>query len=138
MTPYNLANVICNAVVGAGRWLSGQFSARWRRYHIMETEDLPDRLNRRTLYVVTEGRRPVYAALACPRRRCGDTLNLNLLPDDLPLWALTEHPSGIPSLDPSIWRRNTCGCHFWLREGRIIWCRGTSGSYAMSQRPSRT
>ncbi len=126
MTAHDLTNVICNALVGTGRWLSDKFSARRRRYHIREIEDLPDRLDHSTLYVVTVARCQVYAALTCPRRRCGDTLNLNLLPDDRPVWALTEHPNGTPSLHPSIWRRTACGCHFWLREGRIIWCRGTS------------
>lgn len=91
-------------------------------YHVERVDDLPKRLRRRTLYVVTEGRIDIQASIFCPRGRCREVLNMNLLPDDYPMWTLSSGPTGTPSLRPSVWRRPGCGCHFWLRDGRVEWC----------------
>lgn len=93
-----------------------------RRYQACFVEDLPDRLERQKLYVVGERSCPHYAAMACPHRRCTTVLTMNLLPDDHPRWRMFVDPKGRPSLAPSVWRRVDCGCHFFLREGRIDWC----------------
>ena len=92
-------------------------------YGIRKVEDLPERLRPGVLYVVAEGRTETQASMACPLRRCGDTLNMNLMPDDDPIWRLSIGDDGRPSLTPSVWRKQDCGCHFWLRDGRIEWCR---------------
>ncbi|WP_368669921.1 DUF6527 family protein [Beijerinckia sp. L45] len=60
--------------------------------------------------------------MACPRGRCSSPLNLNLMPDDHPMWTLQRHNHGLPSLAPSVWRKHDCGCHFWLRRGEVVWC----------------
>ncbi len=95
----------------------------WKsRYRVVFVEDLPDRLGRKSLYVVGERACPHYAAMACPNRRCATILTMNLLPDDHPQWRLAVSQQGVPTLAPSVWRRTGCGCHFFLREGRIDWC----------------
>ena len=113
-------------------WSSGadRIVALWDRlrpqpfvYRVMMVEELPDRLRPGLLYVVSEGRVETQASMACPHRRCGDTLNMNLLPDDHPMWKLAVGEDGKPSLSPSVWRRRDCGCHFWLKGGRVDWCR---------------
>lgn len=91
-------------------------------YQVEVVEDLPDRLGRNTLYVVAEGGNALHASMACPRRRCATVLNMNLAPDESPRWFLTVNVKGVPTLAPSVWRRTDCGCHFFLREGRIDWC----------------
>ena len=91
-------------------------------YRVQRVEDLPARLKRKILYVVVEGETQIHASMACPRGRCGDAINLNLLPDDHPVWSLEVNGSGWPSTRPSIWRRTSCGCHFWIRNGKIDWC----------------
>jgi hypothetical protein len=91
-------------------------------YSVRSVEELPDRLKPSILYVVTEGSMPVHASMACPLGRCQDTLNMNLLADDDPVWRLTVKSNGCPSLRPSVWRKSGCGCHFWMRQGRIRWC----------------
>lgn len=91
-------------------------------YRVRTVADLPERLRPGVLYVVAEGRLETQASMACPHRRCGDTLNMNLLPDDDPMWKLTVGVDGKPSLIPSVWRKQDCRCHFWLRDGRIDWC----------------
>ena len=95
-----------------------------RRYRTLLVEaNLPERLKSRYLYIVQEDGFEEQAAMLCPCG-CGRVLHMNLLPDDRPCWKLTRHEDGTPSLHPSVWRKKDCGSHFWLREGRVIWCRG--------------
>jgi hypothetical protein len=93
-----------------------------RRYRALFVEDLPNRLERQKLYVVGERSCPHYAAMACPYHRCATVLTMNLLPDDHPQWRLAVDQTGLPTLAPSVWRRVECGCHFFLRDGRVDWC----------------
>ncbi|WP_246510696.1 DUF6527 family protein [Bradyrhizobium glycinis] len=58
--------------------------------------------------------------MRCPEG-CGRTLSMNLLPGAHPCWTLQEHPDGTGSLTPSVWRKEGCGCHFFLRRGKIEW-----------------
>jgi len=90
-------------------------------FRIERVDDEPDRFAPRALYVIEDTGRAWAAAMACPGG-CGQVLHMNLLPDTAPVWQLTEHADGTVSLAPSVWRREGCGCHFWLRRGRIEWC----------------
>lgn len=90
------------------------------RFRSLYVEELPESLQERTLYIVSEKGTDTYAALACPKG-CEINLNMNLLPDDCPRWRLDHYEDGVPSLHPSV-RRIECGCHFWLRRGKLIWC----------------
>lgn len=92
------------------------------RYRAYFVEDLPERLDRQRLYVVGEPGCAHYAAMACPLRRCRIVLTTNLLPDDHPQWRLSVDRKGVPTLAPSVWRQVECGCHFFLRDGRVEWC----------------
>lgn len=91
-------------------------------YRLKPVEDLPDRLAHQTLYVVGEPSYPLHASMACPRRRCPTVLNMNLAPDERPKWSLKADAKGRPTLAPSVWERTSCGCHFFLRNGKIVWC----------------
>jgi hypothetical protein len=71
---------------------------------------------------VTEGELNIHASMLCPEG-CGAIINLNLLPDDNPCWRLIVDDRGKPTLHPSVWRREECGAHFFMRSGQIIWCR---------------
>ena len=112
------------------RRLFGSLQRTWDRivkrrslYSLAETEDLPDRLARRMLYLVGEPGYPLHASMACPRGRCSTILNMNLAPDEQPQWSLQTDVNGRPTLTPSVWERTTCGCHFVLRNGRVEWCK---------------
>jgi hypothetical protein len=60
--------------------------------------------------------------MTCPCG-CEDVLELMLLPDIKPRWNLTIDSRGRPTLRPSVWRTTGCRSHFWVRDGRIHWCR---------------
>jgi len=111
------------------RALAGRVAARRRcrlQYQLVAVTELPERLRRRTVYVVGEGGHVWEAAMACPRNACSRRLRMNLVPEARPRWQLIVGDDGTPSIAPSIWRRGDCGCHFWLRAGRIQWCQPES------------
>jgi Family of unknown function (DUF6527) len=90
-------------------------------YQTVMVEELPDALRTRTLYVLAEHGSQLQASMLCPEG-CGIVINLNLLPDDHPRWYLTVDAGGKPTLHPSVWRREGCCAHFFVRAGRIDWC----------------
>jgi hypothetical protein len=92
-----------------------------RRYRLVVVEGrYPKRLAKKKLYVLTEDGLAWEAAMICPCG-CGATLNLNLLPDEHPLWRYSQGRGGLPTLHPSVWRQIECRSHFVLRDGRVIW-----------------
>jgi hypothetical protein len=66
----------------------------------------------------TEGKEK-WAFLLCPCG-CGQQLTLNLMSSHRPVWQLAVRRGKTPSLFPSI-DSTTCGAHFWLRNGRVMW-----------------
>lgn len=67
---------------------------------------------------------PRWALFKCPCG-CGAIVTLSLQRVHSPCWTLEEYQSGRPSLHPSIWRDRGCFSHFWVKDGRILWCADT-------------
>lgn len=63
-----------------------------------------------------------WVCLRCPGG-CGQAISLSLNPDRRPRWTFKVDFWARPSVEPSVHQRNACGCHFWIRRGRIDWCR---------------
>lgn len=97
------------------------FSRRYRTEVVRN--DLPEILEKRRLYVVEESGYQESAALLCPCG-CGQVLYLNLLEEERPCWRVRSSARAWTTVSPSIWRKTGCKSHFWLREGKIYWCRG--------------
>jgi hypothetical protein len=116
-----------NALLQTIAWLWAKLWA-WIRgapvedafFRVKCIDDEPQHPAPRTLYVIEDAGREWAAVMACPGG-CGQILHMNLIPDTKPVWQLTQHPDGTTSLSPSVWRKEGCGCHFWLRRGRIEW-----------------
>ena len=89
---------------------------------VLVEEALPERLKRRTLYVVQESGFEEQAAMLCPCR-CRRVLHMNLLSDERPCWYLTQNSDGTANLYPSVRSIKDCGTHFWFQRGRVQWCR---------------
>lgn len=89
-------------------------------------EYLPPVLRKRVLYIVEEDGFEEQAALICPCG-CDQILHLNLLTDERPCWYITHHRNGTATVYPSVWRLTGCRSHFWIRRGKINWCRGSVG-----------
>ena len=52
---------------------------------------------------------------------CNQQIALNLMQSHTPHWKLDIRTPTIFTVHPSI-DSTTCGAHFWLRDGRVIWC----------------
>jgi hypothetical protein len=111
-------------------WLVGWFRRRQLpetagdAYVLVPVGDEPDELAAMRLYAVGENGHLWHATMLCPCG-CEERISLNLLPDDSPCWTLSEHAGG-PTLHPSVWRHVGCRSHFFLRSGRIEWCRAAA------------
>jgi hypothetical protein len=105
-------------------------------YEVLHVEEEPDQLRPRALYAVGENRHFWHVTFVCPCG-CGETISLNLLPDDSPRWVLHDPPEG-PTLEPSVWRTAGCRSHFFVRGGQIVWCHETeTRGPARERRPER-
>lgn len=63
-----------------------------------------------------------WACFSCPGG-CGETLKLSLNSQRRPRWSVTTDWLRRPTLLPSVRQTSGCKCHFWVRHGRIEWCR---------------
>lgn len=102
------------------RWILGYRRDLSLRFIIGDTP--PESVKRGHLVVARENGECWAAALLCPCG-CNDRLEVALIPDVTPHWRLTVSKNGAPNLFPSVWRKTGCLSHFWVREGRIVWCR---------------
>lgn len=109
------------------RWLTSGLSRIWRSlfpestYRTVFLEDLPDVPEEKVLYVLGENEHLWSAAMICPCG-CKELLQMSLHPEGRPKWTFTYHPDKTATLHPSVWRKVGCRSHFFLRQGRIIWC----------------
>ncbi|MEO1700632.1 MAG: DUF6527 family protein [Pseudomonadota bacterium] len=90
------------------------------RWH--EGDTPPNDIKPRELVIAREGDEFWAAAFLCPCK-CGERIELALFPEAKPSWKLTNAASKSPTLYPSVWRKVGCKSHFWVRDGKIKWCR---------------
>ena len=94
-----------------------------RRIYVEFVNDqLPKVIRPNVLYIVEEDGYAESASMICPCS-CHEILYLNLIPDERPLWYLVGWPEGLAEIKPSVWRQKGCRSHFWLKRGRVYWCK---------------
>ena len=100
-------------------WSSG------RVYFTEWVEDLPGQPQKNTIYIVGGRKHPFAVVIPCVRRNCQQVIHLDIssqVAEDK-RWYLNEDKGGRISLSPSIHLTAlSCHCHYWLRQGRVIWC----------------
>ena len=52
---------------------------------------------------------------------CGQKVELALIREANPRWSLRNDLGNHPTLSPSVWLREGCRSHFFVRAGRIRW-----------------
>lgn len=62
-----------------------------------------------------------WLLLKCPCG-CDQQIALNLMQRHTPRWRVEIRSRSRFSVHPSV-DSTSCGAHFWLRDGRVIWCR---------------
>ncbi|MGJ8619755.1 MAG: DUF6527 family protein [Methylophilaceae bacterium] len=89
-------------------------------YTVKFIEDPIDNPKKKNLYVVGTENEPWQVEFLCPCG-CADKIVLPVNGSTLPRWRL-HILVGIPTLSPSIWRTKGCKSHFFVKQGRIVWC----------------
>jgi len=87
---------------------------------VVDGGDLPDQLPRRDLVLLRDGGEDWSVAMRCPCG-CGQKVELALIREAKPRWSLRNDLGNHPTLSPSVWLREGCRSHFFVRAGRIRW-----------------
>lgn len=65
-----------------------------------------------------------WAYLKCPCG-CGNTTMLSLSTKRRPSWNVYLNWMMIPTIYPSVRDTGSCYSHYWIKKGKIYWCRDT-------------
>ena len=88
---------------------------------IVESEAQPEKLPRRALVLLRDGGENWSIGMRCPCG-CGQRVELPLIPEVKPRWELQIESDKTPTLTPSVWLREGCRSHFFVRRGKVQWC----------------
>lgn len=109
-----------NWLIKLWRWAFG--SRRDFALRLHEGDTPPNKIKDGELVVAREHGENWAAAFICPCG-CRDRVELALIPEVRPNWRVTVNAKNYPSLHPSVWRKTGCQSHFWVRDGRVVWCK---------------
>lgn len=96
---------------------------------ILEKDSTPSNelIKEREFVTVIYKSKPIWALFKCPCG-CGYVITLPLQKPHKPKWKIFESEFGRPSLYPSVWQNKGCYSHFWIEDGKLIWCNDTGHS----------
>lgn len=110
------------------KWLLHWFISLFHRqdvaiplYRYVFVEDRPDKTENYAVYVLGTKENPWQVAFHCPCQ-CGDVIELFTNKQARPRWDIEFEANGLVTLYPSVFRKQGCKSHFFLRNGRIEWC----------------
>lgn len=63
-----------------------------------------------------------WACFRCPCG-CGETTKLSLSSTIRPRWKINIDGLNRPTISPSVRQMSGCLSHYWIKAGRVIWCR---------------
>ena len=92
-----------------------------RRLRIVAGDMLPEKLPMWDLIMARDHGEDWSVGLRCPCG-CGQRLEMLLLKEVKPRWDVSIDVGGRVTLHPSVWLREECKSHFWVRSGKIVWC----------------
>jgi hypothetical protein len=81
----------------------------------------PEEIKPGVMIVVGDERLKKWACFQCPGG-CGEVVKLSLNPKQRPAWQVKTDDLNRPTISPSVRQLNSCGCHFWIRDGNVEWC----------------
>lgn len=71
--------------------------------------------------ILLEDAGPYAVGFKCPCG-CGEDIELTVMEGVTPRWDIEIDSSKRPTLRPSVWKQSGCRSHFWVKNGRIVWC----------------
>ena len=87
----------------------------------------PTAVDEPSLYITQVGELRKWASFRCPGK-CGKIVRLRLASSESPHWYVATDWLGRATISPSVRQLTDCGCHFWVRRGRVQWCPDTPPS----------
>jgi len=90
--------------------------------HDVTESPTQDELRPNALFVEVRGGFLKWVHLPCPK--CGEHIQLPMAGKER--WSIKVDILRRPTLTPSIWQTNSCGAHFFVRKGSIVWCQEAS------------
>ncbi|MEY0015476.1 DUF6527 family protein [Providencia rettgeri] len=91
-----------------------------RRLIITNEDSLPEKMPLRSIILVKDGNEDWCVGLKCPCG-CDRTIELLIIDEARPRWDYCLDNNKLLSLHPSIWLKDGCKSHFWIKKGRIFW-----------------
>jgi len=91
-----------------------------RQLLIIDGDTLPNRLPKRNLVLLREGGEDWSVGFQCPCG-CGQRVELPLISEANPKWNLKLDKCSRPSIYPSVWLREGCRSHFFIKVGKVLW-----------------
>jgi hypothetical protein len=92
-----------------------------RRLQVFEGDTLPAQLPALRVALAREDGEDWSVGMHCPCG-CWQRLELMVLQGVKPRWDFRLNRKGQVTLHPSIRLVSGCRSHFWLRDGKVIWC----------------
>lgn len=89
-------------------------------YKAMITDDVPEKIDNKTIYIIYNEGYYWQAVMLCPCK-CKKILHMNLMKEYHPFWKIEIDNKNRISLNPSVHRIVGCRSHFFVSNGRIIW-----------------
>lgn len=91
-----------------------------RTLTVVKGDVAPTKLPLRGLVLLQDGGEYWSVSMRCPCG-CGQTIELPLIREVKPSWTLSVEKNGSPTLTPSVWLREGCRSHFFVRRGKVRW-----------------
>lgn len=105
-------------------FLHEEHNIRFNSTIVLSKTPTNDQVNENEFVVVIHKRRKYWALFRCPCG-CGHVITLSLKPDHRPYWAF-RRSKNLPTLQPSILQLTPCRSHFFVWDGKIVWCQNFS------------
>jgi len=114
----SLSRTIWRAI--ASLWRKPITTSNFGPMVVVEAAPELDAIPPAVVHIVAAGGKNRWAMFLCPCG-CGEVITLSLQAVHSPHWKLLPSRADLPSLHPSIWRKQGCLSHFWIREGKVHW-----------------
>lgn len=86
---------------------------------IVKQHPNPDELSNDHIFMIKNGNLKKYLCFNCPGKCKGKVMLPLICPSK---WKIQTDWLNRPSIKPSIRLLNKCHCHFWIKNGKVIWC----------------
>lgn len=84
----------------------------------------PDAMSDDRLYIVGGRGFQKWAYFRCPADPT-EIIQLSLMPERRPRWAVAVDMLGRPTVEPSVRQLDGTYAHFWIKQGAVVWCADT-------------